>query len=333
MTRSRREGFTLVELLVVIAIIGVMVGLLLPAVQAAREAARRMSCSNNLKQIGLGLQMYHDTYRMLPAGDESWSGNWGSNWRVRILPFVEETALAEQWKFGNFNGWAGGGIGIENKNAQINFTSGWTQCPSSPLPKYMPARGDVSGGAANQVINFSYFGVQGAENSPDGKWVSKARNDAGYTRGIAEQTGMLPASEQLNFRNCTDGLSNTVIVGEISDWTWDPAKTNKSDCRPGATWGWMMGAVDASTRANVAWTASTVTVRYPPNSFSRTLGGVGCVEEVDRRNTPLSAAHSGGVQVAFVDGSIHFFSNSIEMNLLTFLCIREDSQPIESSGF
>ena len=99
----KRRGFTLVELLVVIAIIGVLVALLLPAVQAAREAARRMQCSNHLKQIGLGLQNYHDTFNAMPygvrsrtAGVGNWTGTYGPSWYVSLLPFVEQKNLSDQ---------------------------------------------------------------------------------------------------------------------------------------------------------------------------------------------------------------------------------------------
>src|SRR6185436_5886286 len=102
----KRPAFTLVELLVVIAIIGVLVALLLPAVQAAREAARRMQCGNHLKQIGLGLQNYHDVYNSLPFGARARnhtgdigtrpSQQWGPSWYVGILPFCEQKALSDQ---------------------------------------------------------------------------------------------------------------------------------------------------------------------------------------------------------------------------------------------
>ena len=105
-TSQRKRGFTLVELLVVIAIIGVLVALLLPAVQAAREAARRMSCGNNLKQLGLALHNYHDTFNTFPPGGITPGNCCGTpsaaTWTIFILPFIEETALQNQY---NFNVW------------------------------------------------------------------------------------------------------------------------------------------------------------------------------------------------------------------------------------
>lgn len=99
MRPGRHRGFTLVELLVVIAIIGILVALLLPAIQAAREAARRTQCVNNMKQIGIALHNYHDTYRILPYGSfnlrEVWPSN-GTNWRALILPFMEQSAIHSQ---------------------------------------------------------------------------------------------------------------------------------------------------------------------------------------------------------------------------------------------
>ncbi|HBJ38516.1 MAG TPA: prepilin-type cleavage/methylation domain-containing protein [Planctomycetaceae bacterium] len=324
MFSHKRGGFTLVELLVVIAIIGVMVGLLLPAVQAAREAARRMSCSNNLKQISLGLQNYHDTHRAFTYGDESRSGGWGTNWRVRILPFMEQGALYDRWQFGPNCGWAGAApLGQANRTAQIGFNPAWAVCPSSPLERFANARGEFG---ANQMLNFSYFGISGAENSPDGTWVSTKRND-GAVRGIFSADGMLPTNELIGMEKCTDGTSNTAIVAEISNFTFNPTRIVKADRRPGATWGWMMGTNNGNMRASVDAVASTTTIRYAPNSTSADLNGVTGGEN-ERRNTPLSSAHPGGIQLALVDGSVRFISDSINMNILTFLCVRDDGRPI-----
>ena len=104
-TKLRSRGFTLVELLVVIAIIGILVSLLLPAVQAAREAARRLQCSNNLKQIGLGIHNYESTYRRIPWGAK---GGWGLSWTTDILGYVEQTALADKVPYGEPGGATGG---------------------------------------------------------------------------------------------------------------------------------------------------------------------------------------------------------------------------------
>ena len=326
MVRNRSRGFTLVELLVVIAIIGILVALLLPAIQAAREAARRSQCSNHLKQLALALQNYHDVYKKLPPGDEGWSlpnGDWGSNWRVRILPMCESTTLYEQWNFNKGNGWAGSNPnGVANKNAQIGFNAPWANCPSSPLEVFAGGRNEFQAG---QMLNFCYFGISGAENSPNGVWASSTRNDGGGTKGICTQDGMLLANDTLNLSACTDGTANTLILGEIANFIYDQTKINRADRRPGATWGWMMGTNNGSTRQNVDAVASTNTIRYAPNSFSLNLSGVNNGEN-DRRNVPLTSAHPGGVQVAQVDGSVRLIVDSIDMNTLTFLCVRNDGQ-------
>src|SRR5436190_15716662 len=104
---GRQGGFTLVELLVVIAIIGVLVALLLPAVQAAREAARRMQCTNHLKQMGLALHNFHDTNKVFPAADDelpastalTGSGLWKAAWTAHILPYIEQQSLFAQYRF------------------------------------------------------------------------------------------------------------------------------------------------------------------------------------------------------------------------------------------
>src|SRR5437867_8683736 len=139
---SRGRGFTLVELLVVIAIIGVLVALLLPAVQAAREAARRQSCLNNLKQIALACHNYHDTWQKLPAGAEggvSTNVDDGFGWGLAILPFIEQKALFEQI---NPNG-QGGALGAYQRANNRPIPGGETslkvyRCPSSQLPKVVP---------------------------------------------------------------------------------------------------------------------------------------------------------------------------------------------------
>jgi len=144
MRSKLQRGFTLVELLVVIAIIGVMVGLLLPAVQAAREAARRMSCSNNLKQIGLALHNYHDTYRGLPPGyinnPPALAGPVAGNnsqwaWGAFLLPFMEQSPLFEQLQVGQINLsaalTAGGPF---DKTAIVNKPVDAFICPSDPGP-------------------------------------------------------------------------------------------------------------------------------------------------------------------------------------------------------
>ena len=142
MLQHRPRGFTLVELLVVIAIIGILIALLLPAVQAAREAARRMQCSNKLRQIGLAMHNYHDTHRVFPPGAIAFvdscppSGyraqDQGPPWSVLILPYIERMSLYQDF---DFSGTFSARLSDNGSNQALQFTPMATfQCPSDPLP-------------------------------------------------------------------------------------------------------------------------------------------------------------------------------------------------------
>src|SRR3954468_7057678 len=157
MAFHHRRGFTLVELLVVIAIIGILVALLLPAVQAARESARRSQCVNNLKQLVLGIHNHHDTIRRLPPGGAmdqppfgtdlpTGSNRWGSSWMVYILPYIEQQSLYQQWQFTGQSG----AFNANNNAAAKGFVNKGFLCPSSPMPSF-PAPSQPGAAMANYV--------------------------------------------------------------------------------------------------------------------------------------------------------------------------------------
>ena len=164
-------GFTLIELLVVIAIIGVLVGLLLPAVQQAREAARRISCGNNLKQTGLGTQLFNDVHGFFPSGGmadyppygtQSTGGGWGSAWTVFILPYIEQSVLYDRFQFTGQSGW--GASAGNNMQQSRGATISNYLCPSSPVGRDAPA--PYGGNRPNQ--NNHYVAVTGAVGEAQG---------------------------------------------------------------------------------------------------------------------------------------------------------------------
>lgn len=160
-----RRAFTLVELLVVIAIIGVMVGLLLPAVQAAREAARRMSCSNNMKQVGLALHNYHDTFTLFPHNAHAFGNNntgCGASWLVRLLPYLDQGAAYSQLDFVTASDWTMQYQSSANAAVVAELRVPGLNCPSSPLPTTRSQATIANGTVVYQVpnyvaINGSYF--------------------------------------------------------------------------------------------------------------------------------------------------------------------------------
>jgi prepilin-type N-terminal cleavage/methylation domain-containing protein len=195
----KRRGFTLIELLVVIAIIAILIALLLPAVQQAREAARRTQCRNNLKQLGLALHNYHDNYQMFPPGNVSSSvGGWGASWYMRILPFVDQAPLYNRLTFsGAQHGWTGalptstyGPEGDANGAALNGITLNFALCPSSP----MLALRDSGGG--RNITNAQYMGISGAT---DGNGFTNPTNRNALCCGCCggeQATGILPPADR-----------------------------------------------------------------------------------------------------------------------------------------
>ena len=208
--KTRRRAFTLVELLVVIAIIGVLVALLLPAVQAAREAARRMSCSNNLKQLSLALHNHHDTHGSFPYGNYA---GWGHSWTANILPYMEQDPLYDTIPAPfNDSGWWGGTDARSLALIELVRTPVKTfRCPSQPGPIREPAS---INGLTHRVIN-SYLACAGGD----------AQHDNNGTNGMDRSNGMFNAvrhdgsrwktvNDPFKMRDVVDGTSNTVMVGE-----------------------------------------------------------------------------------------------------------------------
>ncbi len=267
MIQSRRQrGFTLVELLVVIAIIGVLVGLLLPAVQAAREAARRMSCSNNFKQIGLGLHNYHSAFNRLPqqrTGTQA-TQNWPVafsdtenvfqlSFLVGILPFVEQQAVWEQ--ISNPNGfhsdltprtppWPAMGPSVDNHD---NYGPWVTEvvtyrCPSDP-GRGAPAYGRTNYGAC----------LGDSCNMPNGDYMwwdhSSDSAAAGWPSANGVGRGTFVARKQTAFRDILDGLANTIACGELATDLGDRDKRTSTVEQTGASG---IGDVPTSCRGSIA---------------------------------------------------------------------------------
>lgn len=310
MTHPRRvRGFTLVELLVVIAIIGILIALLLPAVQAAREAARRSQCTNNLKQLGLALQNYHDTYLAFPFGNQN---NYA--WTVRVLPFVEQKPLWDQINAGSgnypafsFSPWDGM---FTQKSAKIPAFA----CPSD-------------GNGANQSTwgTTNYSGCYGD---------SINNNQSSGTR-----RGLFCTGQVRTFASLTDGSSNTAafservvgntgqrfIKGNIAN---NPgmtlsgsyaipsacAATKGTDGRSYATSTGVLGGGNEYCSGR-RWADGRpfytgFTTVLPPNAPSCTGGAS------DSDNTwgvfSATSNHPGGVNLALADGSVRFISETIE---------------------
>lgn len=343
-TPESRRGFTLVELLVVIAIIGVLVGLLLPAVQAAREAARRMSCSNNMKQLGLALHMYHDTnLKMPPASFQATVTNQRpASWLVRILPFMEQRAAYDQSTFAGTD-WASRSDGTNlNWQAYHGLQVPALNCPSSPLPTTRTDAASSStvalGAPANLEIQVpSYVGVAGDFNSQN---VQKSIWNGHH--GMSDYNGMIISidnrnTEAVRFASITDGTSNTLAIGEQSDYMRvreADGSFSKYDQRAGNWWGgaWSGGGGGSSQASEGYWmniSSTRVGVNYVSTQGRYTPHGIGPYwYGRPGHHTVFGSAHPGGAQFTLGDGSVRFVSENIRFDILSFLANRADGEVI-----
>jgi prepilin-type N-terminal cleavage/methylation domain-containing protein/prepilin-type processing-associated H-X9-DG protein len=327
------QAFTLVELLVVITIIGILIALLLPAVQAAREAARRMQCQNNLKQIGLGILNYEAQNHTLPPGGLESTKPFGTSWWVRILPFVESANVSDQYNY-SMGGWLG-----MNTDAQAllkNLQFPYMYCPSSTLPKkVLSSEVGQSGWTAN-IQGTTYVGISGAavDDATTSRY-SATQVTGSYADGWQSKGGVLIEYRAVTMAEITDGTSNTIAVGEQSDWlspvvnSGSDVMCERGDCRSDCGHGFTMGPAPALSTSDRR-TFNLTCVYHPVNYKTATGNGVSgnCGP-----NTPIQSAHPGVVNVAFADGSVQTLSESLDMITLCNLATRNDGQVISASSF
>jgi len=302
--RGRRPvGFTLVELLVVIAIIGVLVALLLPAVQAAREAARRMKCQNHLKQIGLGLHNYHDSLNTLPPGGagtpSTVAGNDGMGFHVFILPYVEQTALQQQFQMSTRYNVA------PNRDLGAHKVSFYL-CPSA-VNLYTENNGENPPGRKGWTTH--YHGNMGPNDL-----VSNRYEVLGSTNGGQAKQGVLGRESKTRIAEITDGTSNTFLVGETS-WT-----------RPsGQNVGYRVWHRGCNTNNALACGSC----RNVANGLGTVWAGGGATAEYN--NFSFGSIHPSATNFLFCDASVRSVSNNIPLGLLMATASRDggETQTVE----
>jgi prepilin-type N-terminal cleavage/methylation domain-containing protein/prepilin-type processing-associated H-X9-DG protein len=335
--RRKKRGFTLVELLVVIAIIGVLVALLLPAVQAAREAARRMSCSNNVKNIVLAMHNYAEQNKQFPIGCRSSGSQYGQSWTVGLFPFIEQGNLWNTWN--QTASWNTNGALMSPTTGPIIIPI--YRCPSSPL-----AKTTGSGSSPNyKCQQTSYVAIAGTTSTSDvnstpavtwtGGWSyanASRQATSSSPSGIVSSNGMFHPDSQTSFGDLSrDGASNTIFVGEQSDFMKDSSLVQK-DATSCTNYGGYAGCANAGvpmTGGTTSWSSQTnavTTMRHPINykvynsSMGTAEGGLNC---------GIQSAHGGGSMVGWGDGRVAFVNENFDIVMVWRACIRDDGQPIQ----
>ncbi|MEX1039941.1 MAG: DUF1559 domain-containing protein [Pirellulaceae bacterium] len=300
----KREGFTLVELLVVIAIIGVLVALLLPAVQQAREAARRMSCSANFKQVGLALHNYHDTFGVFPSGAaisggcSGYSGTHLYSWGVHLLPFIEQSARYDRIDFG-----------LPTNSQAMYFSSTTPQAPLGPIDLYLCPSNAQTDTMVNPAMSSAYelmprTDMGGVADSRD--WRCNTSGTVG-ARPRSDGNGILFAVSKTGFKEIIDGTSNTLIVGEVTGDHRTPSSSSEATFNSNSYA--LYDVFDTSTGINGPFTVpGGATFAFRPQGFS--------------------SYHPGGAHFALADGSVRLFTETINQITLSGLTTRAGEEVV-----
>lgn len=304
LTIRNRRGFTLIELLVVIAIIAILIALLLPAVQQAREAARRSTCKNNLKQLGIAMHNYHETHNTFPFGmSEGIVGCYGApremSWVPLILPYIEQSPLYNQLDFSYTSSTCCGGTGWNVARATVIPT---LMCPSDPeSPK-----------KEQQGFHGNYVGCAGST-------VYNPTTDPCGTR----LNGVLYPKSRVRFRDiAVDGTSVTLLAAELILVT-DSGAPNGHDLR-----GRYYNAREGSCLFSTLYTPNTTVADRRPYcnesvSYSPCINFPGSDYHQSARSH-----HTGGVHALFCDGSARFITENINLATWRILGSRNDRQPV-----
>ena len=304
----RRRGFTLIELLVVIAIIAILIGLLLPAVQKVREAAARVKCQNNLKQMGLAIQNYHDSYGTLPAS--GWttvakgnpSGKWHS-WRSAILPYAEQENLQRLFDL-NFHWWEGPNL------KAIGYNVPMYECPSvssrttvtSAVAKPSPSPGRPALTFAVPPAPTDYEAIQGVQTSVNPNLYNDDNRRSAMYRNSA-----------IKLTDITDGTSSTILILECAArplvYRNGKSRSDLSNDQ-GICWADNEGAfsVDgASADGAIEGGDPSAIALFPMNK---------------RNDNEAYSFHVGGINAVYADGSVHFLREGVDLVAFAALCTR-----------
>ena len=291
----RKRGFTLIELLVVIAIIAILIALLLPAVQQAREAARRSQCKNNLKQIALALHTYHDVHRAFPPGYLFHPTN-GANcatWSIFSLPYLEEANLYNSFNFASpclASASSSGQTGSITVAEAANTIVSTFRCPSDGGSETVPTN-VTTAGEATAVALSNYPGNAGPE-SPGGGTTSPGTNDLTVAGGPTGGVFILQSSRRI--RDLKDGTSNTILVGE--------RRTEGND-------------IGSNANNFAIWSSPNFFQAAPANAKKAALiygwGTAPINDQTSNKQGCFSSPHDGGAQFALGDGTVRFISEAI----------------------
>jgi prepilin-type N-terminal cleavage/methylation domain-containing protein/prepilin-type processing-associated H-X9-DG protein len=294
MNIHRKSGFTLVELLVVITIIGVLIALLLPAVQAAREAARRAQCGNNLKQIGLGLLNCHTVKTAFPHGASS---GWLWCWSAVVLPYLEQANLSTQIDLSKLYNYPDSMTGTKNNEAMKTFIPTY-QCPSAAPNRLVTCCRIIDG--VDDAAQTNYTAI--ATHTQD-IWVDPAPH----------HTGVMYMESKTRLEDIKDGSSNTFLVGEHIGYPDDRAYvdyTSTPYCPGGqCVWGKYWAAENRST----------------------TYYGINAHKFYD--DGSVESNHPGSAQFVFADGHVAFISQNIVQDTLRKLTDRADGEIIPGGDY